>query len=98
LTGSAPLWGTLAATTLLVTLHWVLAQAAARSATLSHILEGRPVELGQAGHIHPKGLTRHAISEADINESLRGVGLDTAEAAQLIMLEPSGKISVLKRH
>src|SRR3954469_24935786 len=31
LTGSAALWGTLAATTLLIALHWVLAKLVARS-------------------------------------------------------------------
>src|SRR4051794_9298062 len=35
LTGNAELWGTLAATTLLILLHWILAHAAARSARLS---------------------------------------------------------------
>ena len=34
LTGSAPLWGTLAATSVLLALHWMLAQAAARSPAL----------------------------------------------------------------
>jgi uncharacterized membrane protein YcaP (DUF421 family) len=96
LTGSAPLWGTLAATALLLALHWILAQAAARSAALSHLLEGRPVRLGESGRIDADGLARHAVSEADINESLRGVGLEHHSGARLIMLEPSGKISILK--
>ncbi len=47
LTGSAPLVGTLAATTLLVGLHWFLAQAAGRWKIWSVILEGRAVDLGQ---------------------------------------------------
>jgi len=97
LTGSAPLWGTLAATALLLALHWVLAQAAARSAAFSHLLEGRPVHLGQSGRIDLDGLARNAVSEADINESLRGVGLEHHSGARLIVLEPSGKISILKQ-
>jgi uncharacterized membrane protein YcaP (DUF421 family) len=40
LTGGAPLWGTLAATTLLVALHRVLAHLVSRSAPLSRVIEG----------------------------------------------------------
>jgi uncharacterized membrane protein YcaP (DUF421 family) len=97
LTGSAPLWGTFAASALLMILHWLLAMAAARSATLSHILEGRPVHLGQGGQLDAPGLQRHAVSEADIKEALRGVGLDDHSRSRLIILEPSGKISILKQ-
>jgi uncharacterized membrane protein YcaP (DUF421 family) len=96
LTGSAPLWSTLAASALLMALHWLLSQAAARSATLSRVVEGQPVRLGEAGRIDPKTLARHSVSEADINESLRSVGLEHPSGSRLILLEPSGKISVLK--
>src|SRR5918911_703391 len=47
LTGSAALWETLAATTLLMALHWALSHAAARSPRLSHLLEGRSIHLGR---------------------------------------------------
>jgi uncharacterized membrane protein YcaP (DUF421 family) len=97
LTGSAPLWGTLAASALLMIFHWLLAQAAARSTTLSHVLEGRAVRLGQGGRIDARTLARHAVSEPDINEALRGVGLEHHSGSRLIMLEPSGKISILKQ-
>src|SRR5918912_2298286 len=49
LTGSAALWGTLAATTLLMALHWILAHAAARSSRLSSLLEGPAIELARDG-------------------------------------------------
>jgi uncharacterized membrane protein YcaP (DUF421 family) len=97
LTGSAPLWGTFAACALLMVLHWLLALGAARSVSLSHVLEGRPVRLGQGGELDSPRLARHAISEADIKEALRGVGLDHHSGSRLIVLEPSGKISILKQ-
>jgi len=97
LTGSAPLWGTLAASALLIVLHWLLAQAAARSTTLSRVLEGHPVRLGQGGQIDSQRLATHAISESDVNEALRGVGLEHHSGSRLIVLEPSGKITVLKQ-
>jgi len=97
LTGAAPLWGTLAASALLMALHWVLAQAVARSAAASRILEGSSVRLGQAGAIDARTLARHAVSEADINEAVHAAGLEHHSGARLIVLEPSGKISVLKQ-
>jgi uncharacterized membrane protein YcaP (DUF421 family) len=96
LTGQAPFWGTLAATTLLMALHWVLARLAARSARMSRLLEGRSIPLGQSGRLEQRALARHAVSEADLNEALRVSGLASASDARLVTLEPSGKISVLR--
>lgn len=97
LTGSAPLLGTLAATTLLVALHWVLSHLAARSPTVSHAVEGRAVVLTDAGAVNAKVQVRHAVSEADLNEALRQVGIERAAEARQLTLEPSGKITVLKK-
>ena len=96
LTGSAPLWGTLAATTLLVGLHWVLARLVAASPGFSQLIEGRSIEL--ARHGAPKGSVRqrYAVSEADLNEALRQSGVEEIAAARVVTLEPSGKITVLK--
>jgi uncharacterized membrane protein YcaP (DUF421 family) len=96
LTGPAPLGGTLAATTVLMALHWVLAKVAARSTRMSRFLEGPPVPLGQSGRLEAKSLIRHSVSEADLNEALRAAGLAKAADARLVVLKPSGKISVLK--
>lgn len=96
LTGNAPLVGTLVASTLLMALHWLLALAAARWSGVSHLLEGRSIELGTDGKISDGVRVRHAVSEADLNQALRSKGLRTAEEAKLIVLEPSGAIDVLK--
>ena len=56
LTGGAQLWGTLAATTLLVALHWVLARLVVASPGFSRIVEGRPAELARHGTIRGSAL------------------------------------------
>jgi uncharacterized membrane protein YcaP (DUF421 family) len=96
LTGSAQLWGTLIATTLLVALHWILARLVAASPGLSRIIEGGSVEL--ARHGIPKGSVRqrYAVSDADLDEALRQSGVDDIAHARIVTLEPSGKITVLK--
>jgi uncharacterized membrane protein YcaP (DUF421 family) len=97
LTGNAPLWGTLAATTLLVLLHWLLARAAAWSPALSRLIEGRSITLVRDGRIDERAMHLHGFTDADLREALRAAGIDRAEDARLLALEASGKVSVLKR-
>jgi uncharacterized membrane protein YcaP (DUF421 family) len=96
LTGNAPLWGTLAATTLLVGLHWVLAQAAARSPRLSRVLEGHGIKLAIEGTADRAAFLREAVSEKDLHEALRQSGVEDVSQTRLVTLEPSGSITVLK--
>jgi uncharacterized membrane protein YcaP (DUF421 family) len=96
LTGNAPLAGTLAATALLMLLHWLLVQAAARSPAISRAVEGGAIELGRGGAVSRRRGLHTAISEADLAEALRQAGVERADQTRLLMLEPSGKISVLK--
>ena len=96
LTGSAALLGTLAATTLLMALHWLLAHAAARSSRLSELVEGPAIELARDGTPEPSTLARAAVSEGDLGEALRQAGVGRVAETRRITLEPSGKITVLK--
>lgn len=96
LTGAADLFGTLLATTLLVALHWLLAQGAARVRRLSRLLEGAPVGLAQDGRTDERTRRRCGISEADLHQALREAGVEEVAATRRVVLEPSGKINVLK--
>ena len=96
ITGSAPLWGTLAATAVIFGLHQLVAVICASHAGISHVVEGRSIRLGEGGRLIQPAMLRHGISEADINEALRQSGLTDPGAAELVTLEPSGKITILK--
>ena len=96
LTGQAELGGTLAASTLLMALHWILAQAAARSRWLAGILEGKAIELGRGGSVDQAILRRHSVSRRDLEEALRQASVDDVGQTRRVVLEPSGKINVLK--
>lgn len=98
LTGNADLFGTLAATTLLMALHWTLARVAARSPAWSRLLEGRPIRLADRGQADPESLRRHAVSPASLDQALRSAGIEDLADTRSIVLEPSGRISVLKEH
>ncbi len=96
LTGQASLGGTLAATTALMVLHWLLAQAAARSAWLAGILEGTPIELGRGGSVDQAAMRRNSVSHRDLDEALRQSSVEDVSKTHRVVLEPSGKITVLK--
>jgi len=99
MTGGVPFWGTLASVAVLVLLHLILAYAVARSPHLAKWVEGDAVLLAQDGAVREGARLRCKISLADIEESLREHGLDgmaELSKARKLMLEPSGKISVIR--
>jgi len=100
MTGGVPFWGTLASVAVLVGLHLLLAHAVARSKRLATWVEGGPVLLAQDGHVDEDARLRCKISFCDLDESLREKGLDglieIAKTKKLV-LEPSGKISVIRQ-
>jgi len=60
------------------------------------VLEGSPVRLAENGRVEGEVLLRHAVSLAALEGAVRGAGLASATQARLIVLEPNGKITVLK--
>lgn len=97
LTGAAPFGGTLAAMTVMVALHWVLARSAALSPKLAHMLEGKPIALVLAGNRNDSAMRRSSVTIPDLEEALHGAGIMHVTDAHLALLEPSGKITVLKQ-
>ncbi len=97
MTGQADMIGTMASTTLLMALHWVLAHAAARWAWLSRLVEGTPLQLSRDGEPATSALRRSGISQVDLNEALRQSGVESVADTRQVVVEPSGKINVLKR-
>jgi uncharacterized membrane protein YcaP (DUF421 family) len=95
-TGTAQLGGTLVATALLMALHFLLAQAAARWQWASRLLEGGPVVLARDGRRLQRSRMAQAVSQNDIAEALRASQVEDIGETRLVMLESSGKISVLK--
>lgn len=96
LTGNAPFGGTLAAMAVLLFLHWLLGNAVARSRRASRLLEGGPIELARGGEPSRSHMLSESVSLADLNEALRGSGIENLADARLVVLEPSGRINVLK--
>lgn len=99
MTGGAPLVGTMLAAVIMAVLHFGLAHWVARNSKLAHIVEGRASILIDHGRIDHEVRKRNMISEADLREALRqeGIGSEAhVDNVKVMMLEPSGKLSVIK--
>ncbi|MGN6515081.1 MAG: DUF421 domain-containing protein, partial [Rhizomicrobium sp.] len=99
MTGNAPLVGTMVASAVMAFLHVVLAHLVARNQTMAHVFEGEATTLIDHGRIDHRARKRNKISEADLREALREHGIDgeaKTENVKRMMLEPSGKLSIVK--
>ena len=63
---------------------------------MATILEGTSIELGRGGSVDRATLRRHSVSQSDVDEALHQASVDGVEKTRRIVLEPSGKINVLK--
>lgn len=96
LTGNAPLLGTLAATALMTGLHWLFARASAKSNKLSHLIEGSAIWLVTDGKVDRRAVVAQNVSDADLEEAMRQSGTEDVTQTRAIVLEPSGKIAVVR--
>lgn len=100
MTGSVPMGPAVVGVAVLIFLHALLSFAVARSDTVSRLIEGEPVALARDGVLDEKARLACKISRSDLAETLRQKGLDGLKdlpRTKALQLEPSGKISVLKR-
>jgi uncharacterized membrane protein YcaP (DUF421 family) len=95
-TGNAPVLQTLAGAAVLMALHWLFARASARSRIVSALVEGPAISLATAGTLNERALLKHNVSAAALLEALRQSGPDDAAKTRAVILEPSGKITVLR--
>jgi uncharacterized membrane protein YcaP (DUF421 family) len=97
MTGRALFWGGLAATLILVVLHRLLSMATLRFNWLAWLIKSEPVVLVRDGAMDAAAMRRHAIAEDDLLEGLRLEQARRPEEVELATLEPSGRISVVRK-
>jgi uncharacterized membrane protein YcaP (DUF421 family) len=97
MTGRASFYGGLSATLVLVVLHRLLAMATLRWGWLSKFLKSDPVVLVRDGATDERAMRRHGIADCDLEESIRLENAERVQDVKLAMLEPSGKISVVRK-
>jgi uncharacterized membrane protein YcaP (DUF421 family) len=97
LTGNAPFAATLAATTAIVLVHWLVAHLATRSRTVSWLVKGAVVCLVSGGRVDRRRMRRHGLTEGDLEEAMREAGVDSLARVEAAYLERNGKVSIVRR-
>jgi uncharacterized membrane protein YcaP (DUF421 family) len=96
ITGSASLWGSLAAAAVLVALHWILTFLSFHSRTFGYVVKGLPRTLVVDGRVYEEEMRRNFITSHDLDEMLRLQGrIASPSKAKLATLERNGQISAI---
>jgi uncharacterized membrane protein YcaP (DUF421 family) len=87
--------GLIGASTILAA-NWLLGRAAFSSKWFERAIEGVPIVLVHHGQIIEKNMRRVSISRDELLSNLRSQGAFSVEDVRAAVLEPSGKLSILK--
>jgi uncharacterized membrane protein YcaP (DUF421 family) len=98
ITGSTPFFPTLAAGTMLVALHWLLAYLSSRLDWFGPLVKGNPIEIVRDGQVLEDGMKSAKLSRHDLQQGLleQGYRPDPGNVA-LARLERDGTISVVPK-
>lgn len=94
---ASPFWPTMLASLVLVVLHRLLSWASFHSDAIGWLVKGEAEVLVENGQRRPDSLRQENISEKDLLEGLHNAGLTDPAQAELVQLERSGRISVVKK-
>jgi uncharacterized membrane protein YcaP (DUF421 family) len=95
--GNAPLGSTLAATLVLIAMHWVMSYFTRDWPALGALLKGHDTVLVRNGEIDHKALSQSHMAMDDLKQDLRQQGVGDAAAVKEARLERSGKVSVVRK-
>ncbi|MGH6788335.1 MAG: DUF421 domain-containing protein [Pseudolabrys sp.] len=95
--GTAPFFGSLAATFVFIALHWIISYFTESSTALSFFVKGHDTVLIRNGKVDRKALKKSHMSSDDLAEDLRQQGVEDPGEVKEARLERSGKVSVIKR-
>ena len=96
LTANASFFPTLAASAILILLHFVLTYLSLWSRTLGHIIKGKEIVLVQDGRILNAAMRRAGITRHDLREAMRiKARMTDVSRIQEATLERSGDISFI---
>ncbi|HLT39968.1 MAG TPA: YetF domain-containing protein [Enhygromyxa sp.] len=87
----------LAAFALLILLQYVITWSSVRSPRFRKLVKNRPRLLAYRGELHAEALRRERIDEDELAAALRDSGLADVEAADAVIIETDGTISVIPR-
>ena len=97
--GASPFWSTVAASVVMVIMHWITAWLAVKNKTVERLIKGTYIRLYDQEKLVDNNLARTGISKNDLHESLRlETKKDSLEDIDTAYLETNGRISfILKK-
>jgi len=97
-TGNAPLLPALAATAVLLGMHWLFSGIAMRWHGFGTVTKDKSRVLVRNGDVDTSAMQATHMTEHDLWEDLRGKGISRLEQVEEARLERSGNLSVIKAH
>lgn len=88
--------GGLIGATAILAVNWLLGRLAFTSRWFERAIEGVPILLAHRGQFVEQNLRRANISKEELLSNLRAQGVFHLDEVRAAVLEPSGKLSVLK--
>lgn len=96
--GDAGYFQTIFAAAFLVALHWVFAYVAFRNDNWGVLIKGRPRTLVKDGDVLEDEMKKSHVSRSDLESELRAEAkMEEVSSVKSARIEPSGKISVIKK-
>jgi len=80
----------------ILAINWLVGRAAFSTRWFERAVEGVPLLLVHSGHLVDSNLRRANISREELFSNLRSQGVFAVTDVRAAVLEPSGKLSVLK--
>jgi uncharacterized membrane protein YcaP (DUF421 family) len=96
ITGNAPFFGALAASVVLLVMHWLFSAMALRSRRFGWAVKGGSEVLVRNGEIDWDMMRKTHMTEHDLREDLRSKGISNLREIAEARLERSGELSVIK--
>ncbi|HTR47615.1 MAG TPA: YetF domain-containing protein [Verrucomicrobiae bacterium] len=89
--------GGLIGATAILAVNWIVGRAAFTNRWFERTVEGEPIVLVHGGRFVEGNLRRANISREELMSNLRSQGVFAMDDVRAAILEPSGKLSVLKK-
>jgi uncharacterized membrane protein YcaP (DUF421 family) len=96
ITGNAPFFGAIAASAVLLAMHWLFSSIALRFHGFGLAIKGAPVVLVRNGEIDSGMMRKTHMTEHDLWQDLRVKGISNLRQVAEARMERSGELSVVK--
>lgn len=95
--GDNSLAGGLVSAVTLVVLNWSVGWASYRWRGVERVVEGAPIRIVTDGKVHVAALRRELLTLSELRSALRKQGIMRVQDARLVVLEPDGTLTAVRR-